>query len=489
MAELADTLHVGACAHASGSGAWRTRVFAASPEDGSLLHLTLLDDVAADGITLPCDAQVCVECVLPSGRSLELAVPATTTVADLKLRLRDAWPKEERALDGAGDDVDALFSEFLAKNSMRTAQSPAACRFQPAALAQPALAQPLAEPSLEAAPENVVKVGQCSGGPTRQRSTSAPTAEALATLSWAFSALRLLGAWHPATNLAALVAAVAMVTSLVGYLPICATAVALLVARVHHERRARILAQAEVQKMRAEVEAAHRQIAATVAALARADEASCGVMNNRGGAEEDTTLWLNQAFAHCWSGWLNAWLSTTLAGAVSEGLRHRRPPPLDEWSLDSLTLEDTPPRLSAPHILRSGASTSADETMLAFGMSIVGDVALRMQLAATVSLLRTKLTLPVTLRASAADVTVALAFIRSPPYVRTVRVSLLAPPRISAQLGGVNFTDIPGIDAAVQGVLDMALRKILVAPNGHTWDIATWWEAEQQKARSMSAQR
>ena len=468
MAELAGTLLVGACAHASGSGAWRTRVFAALPGDGVSLHLTLLDDVAADGVALPCDAQVCVECVLPSGRSLELAVPATTTVADLKLRLRDAWPKEEEAPDSAG----------LAKNLQRTAEPAAANahHVQPASLA---------EPPSETAPESVAKVAQGRG----RLSTNASTAEALAKLSWALSGLRLLGAWHPATHVAALVAVVAMLTSLVGYLPICAAAVALLVSRVQHERHARILAQSEVQKMRAEVDAAHRQIAATVAALARADEASCGVMNNRGGAEEDTTLWLNQAFAHCWSGWLNAWLSSTLAAAVSDGLRQRRPAGLDEWNLCSLLLEDTPPRLSAPHILRSGTSRSADETLLAFGMSIVGDVALRMQLTATVSLLRTKLTLPVTLRASAADVTVALAFIRSPPYVRTVRVSLLAPPRISAQLGGVNFTDIPGIDAAVQGVMDMALRKILVAPNGHTWDIETWWEAEQLKARSMSAQR
>ena len=485
MAELADTLLVGACAHSSGSGAWRTRVFAVSPVDGAPLHLTLLDDVAADGVTLPCDAQVSVECVLPSGRSLELAVPATTTVADLKMRLRSAWPEGQGAPggagdqpDGAADDVDALYSEFLAVLSpLRTAAS---VRSSAA----------LADPPSEAAPERDVKAAQCIGEATRQRSTNAPTADAFATLSWALSALHLLGAWHPATHFAALVAVVAMVTSLVGYLPICAVSVALLVSRVRHERRARLLAQAEVQKMRAEVEAAHRQITATVAALARADEASCGVMNNRGGAEEDTTLWLNQAFAHCWSGWLNAWLSTTLAGAVSDGLKSKRPAGLDDWSLAALTLEDTPPRLSAPHILRSGASRKADETMLAFGMSIVGDVTLRMQLTATVSLLRTKLTLPVTLRASAADVTVALAFIRSPPYVRTVRVSLLAPPRISAQLGGVNFTDIPGIDAAVQGVLDMALRKMLVAPNGHLWDIETWWEAEQlNKARSVNAQR
>ena len=482
MAELADTLLVGACAHASGSGAWRTRVFA-SPKDGALC-LALLDDVAADSVTLPCDAQVCVECVLPSGHSLELTVQATATVAELKVRLRSAWPEGEGAPDGAGD-VDALYNEFLAATKEQASLSTAS----PAADARLVRPAALADPPSEAAPERDVKAAQGSVDATRQRSTNV-TAEALATMSWALSGLRLLGAWHPATHLAALVAVVAMVTSLVGYLPICAVSVAMLVARVQHERRARILAQAEVQKMRAEVEAAHRQITATVAALARADEASCGVMNNRGGVEEDTTLWLNQAFAHCWSGWLNAWLSTTLASAVSDGLKNKRPAGLDDWSLLELTLEDTPPRLSAPHILRTGASRSADETMLAFGMSIVGDVALRMQLTATVSLLRTKLTLPVTLRASAADVTVALAFIRSPPYVRTVRVSLLAPPRISAQLGGVNFTDIPGIDAAVQGVLDMALRKMLVAPNGHLWDIETWWEAEQQKARSMNhAQR
>ena len=466
MAELADTLLVAACAHASGSGAWRTRVFAGVSAETGALRLTLLDDVAADGVTLPCDAQVSVECVLPSGRSLELTVSATATIADLKLCLRDAWP--EGAPDAAGDDVDALFSEFLA-GPLRTAESPVAARF-------PVQAD-------VATPDRGVKVVQRSGEPAQQRETNAPTAEALGTLSWALSGLRLLGAWHPATHLAALVAVVAMLTSLVGYLPVCAVSVALLYARTHHELRARLLAQAEVQKMRAEVEAAHRQITATVAALARADEASCGVMNNRGGAEEDTTLWLNQAFAHCWTGWLNAWLSTTLAGAVSDGLKHRRPAGLDEWSLRSLTLEETPPRLSAPHILRTAAAGNAEQTMLAFGMSIVGDVTLRMELTATVSLLRTKLTLPVTLRASAADVTVALAFIRSPPYVRTVRVSLLAPPRISAQLGGVNFTDLPGIDAAVQSVMDMALRKMLVEPNGHVWDIETWWEAEQLKAR------
>ena len=231
--------------------------------------------------------------------------------------------------------------------------------------------------------------------------------------------------------------------------------------------------------MRAEVHAAHRQITATVAALARADEASCGVMHNRV-ADDGTTLWLNNAFAQCWTGWLSAWLSTTLAGAVSEGLRQRRPAGLDEWGLLSLELDDKPPRLSAPHILRS-AAVDAEQTMLAFGLSIEGEVALRMRLTASVSLLRAKITLPVTFSASAADITVALAFIRTPPYVRTARVSLLAIPRISAQVGSMSFTDIPGVDVAVQAALEGALRKMLVEPNGHEWDIETWWIAEQLK--------
>ena len=474
MVALADAQLVGDCAHAApaGSRAWRARFFAAAASTAEAIQLSLLDDVAVGGSALPSDAQVDVECVLPSGLSVELAVPATETIRAFKLRLHRVWsftapPAGEGNLGKA--DADAPCRENGDANADAPGSDSVACPGDGGAAAASKAAAPVA-PSVPAA-----QAEPCAAPAEPQAAWTA----AADTLSWALSGARLVGAWHPSTHLAALVAAVSILTALIGFLPICAAAVAVLYSRVHHEQRARLVAQAEVERMRAEVHAAHRQITATVAALARADEASCGIMNGRA-ADDGTTLWLNNAFAQCWTGWLSAWLSTTLAGAVSDGLRQRKPAGLDEWGLLSLELDDKPPRLSAPHILRS-AAVDAEQTMLAFGLSIEGEVALRMRLTASVSLLRAKITLPVTFSASAADITVALAFIRTPPYVRTVRVSLLAIPRISAQVGKLSFTDIPGVDVAVQAALEGALRKMLVEPNGHVWDIETWWIAEQLK--------
>jgi hypothetical protein len=315
--------------------------------------------------------------------------------------------------------------------------------------------------------------------------------DVLAAVSWACTgAGPVVGAWQPAAHLAALCTVVALLVTLCGYTAFCTLAVAVMYARVLHDTRAREEAQAQAAQMRAEVTAAHRQIAATVAALARADESCAGGVRNRG-VDEDAEWW-NAALAACWTGWLAAWLSSTLSAAVSDGLRQKSPPGLEDIALTSLAFDDTPPRLSAPRMLQRSHNADADgELTLTFGLSLLGEVALHLRLAARVSLLRANLSLPVVFRATEADVRVTLAFIQTPPYVRRVRVSLVAPPRIAVicrPFGALGALGDVGVDLWVKGALEGALRRLLVEPNGHEWDVERWW-LEQKKREREREQR
>ena len=77
--------------------------------------------------------------------------------------------------------------------------------------------------------------------------------------------------------------------------------------------------------------------------------------------------------------------------------------------------------------------------------------------------------------------------------VRRVRVALLAPPRIDVScrpfgaLGGIDVADFPGVDQWVQSAVEGALRRLLVEPAGHVWDIEQWWVAEQERNAALLA--
>jgi hypothetical protein len=442
------------------------------------------------------------------------------------------------AADDDEDDVDALFAQFKQLQKVQAAPAPAT----PAPAATAGSSAPVRLPksggaALEGAPDDSQAaappaapasvplqgldkgaaaavdestVTPCPRG--RDESTSAgaaspalaaaqPTgahaaaqlpvsvANALAAVSWACAGAQAVGSWQPAAHLAALCAAVALLATLCGYVAFSTLVVAVMYARVVHEQHAREAAQAQLVAMRTEVAAAHRQIAATVAALARADECSGGAVRTHA-LDVEHSEWLNTALAACWTGWLAAWLSATLSSAVSDGLRQKCPPGLEDISLSSLSFDSAPPRLTSPRALRSQHHDADGETTLAFTLSLVGDVGLLLRLAARVSLLRATVQLPIAFRASEADVNVALTFMQVPPYVRLVRVSLMAPPRIAVScrpfgaLKVVDVTDIPGVDAWVQGAVVNALRRILVEPAGHEWDILDWWIAEEGKRRA-----
>jgi hypothetical protein len=556
-APLQDALGVGACASLV-AGAWRARFFVG--DDG---ELRALDD-ATPFDEAPAGCGVCVECVLPSGASVEFTgVPAGDTVADVKARLRSdtCSAPPQRPLD----DLDELFLEFKQGTAapggggvaqavqlfttalpdvLEDAAAPAEAQLaaaadapapadaadddtqpqcgsraaSPAAAAAPA-AQEAPLPALEPAPPSEPSAplfasavvapqrppaplsaaaspqqpAACSIAEAPAASARLPAlgAQVLDAVSLVCSGAQLVGTWQPAAHLAALCVAVALVVTVSGYTAFCTFASAVMYARVLHEQRSREAAQAEAAQMRAEVRAAHRQIAATVAALARAD--ACmggGALASRSSLGEESE-WLNAALAACWTGWLASWLSTTLASAVSDGLRQKTPPGLDDIALVSLEFDAEPPRLSPPRMLHThGVAKAGGQLTLSFGLSLLGDVGLRLRLAARLSLLRARIVLPVDFRASEADVTVSLVFLQSPPYVRSVRVSLLAPPRIGIScrpFGAVDVTDIPGVDAWVQGALEGALRRLLVAPAGHTWDIEAWWLEEQRRKAAAEA--
>jgi hypothetical protein len=549
-AEPSTPACVGSFASLSGEGRWRARFFVAHADDGAVL-LQHLDDVLAPG-QCPPDAAILVECVLPAGASVELAdVRADETTAHIKTRLlsRAAGDAEPGAVHEAAaaepappapaellppcaaaaaaaadeeddeDDVDALFAQF--KQLQKAPAAPTALPVTPPASSAPApegasYDSQAAAPGLDCGAAAALDDGDgCSASapaalppaaavatpctPASVQPACAPAAvqrplsvaDALAAVSWACAGAQAVGSWQPAAHLAALCVAVALLATLCGYVAFATLMCCIMYARVVHEQHAREAAQAQLTVMRAEVAAAHRQIAATVAALARADECSGGAVRTRA-LDAEHSEWLNTALAACWTGWLAAWLSAALSSAVSDGLRQKCPPGLEDISLTSLSFDSAPPRLTSPRAVSALHNAADDEVTLSFAVSLVGDVGLLLRLAARVSLLRATVQLPIAFRASEADVNVRLTFIQVPPYVRLVRVSLMAPPRIAVScrpfgaLKVVDVTDIPGVDAWVQGAVVSALRRILVEPAGHEWDVLGWWVAEEEKRRAAA---
>ena len=528
-----DAQLVAACASSDASGALRVRFFVS---EGPSPDLTLLDEVGVGARCVSPSSCLVVECVLPDGSSVEFAdVRAGETVADIKLRLKalSTPPDSHAAADDAtgvamqDDDLDKLFSEF--KRSTAVAQTRAnacdgcddqAARAPPDVVAAatcpldeppppPPPPLPLSPPPTVAAPAaatcQLQEEPQSLSPPPQPPAVSPPPAAPEAACStartwpdgkwqrgtwpeWHAAVLYLfaaVSAWPGSAHVAMLCTVVALVATVFGYVAFCTLVVVVMYARVIHEQRAREAADEVANQMRAEVRAAHRQIAATVAALARADECSTGDVRNRIDLGESD--WLNTALATCWTGWLAGWLSGLLSAAVADGLRQRLPPGLDSIALLSLTFDTTPPpRVSSPRALRT-SRRGAEQHDVTFALSLVGEVALLVRLAARVSLLRATVQLPVAFRASEADVTVTVSFMEDAPFVRRVRVSLQGQPRVTVScrpfgaLKLMDVTELPGVDGWVQGAVEHALRSTLVAPAGHEWDVLGWWRAEQQR--------
>ncbi|EEH55852.1 uncharacterized protein MICPUCDRAFT_59714 [Micromonas pusilla CCMP1545] len=163
-----------------------------------------------------------------------------------------------------------------------------------------------------------------------------------------------------------------------------------------------------------------------------------------------------------------------------------------------------------------------------------------MRVDAVVAGLGASLDLRVLFEARDLDAKVSLEFQPSAPFVSRSRVSLMEPPRTSLRiapegLGGLSLTDLPGVDGWLKSgafvlfalhavavsfaerlrfspthpqpsvstfhrfpfqlttdtssVIEDALVKHLVEPNGHVWDVGAWWRGRCEAAAEEEAAR
>ena len=320
--------------------------------------------------------------------------------------------------------------------------------------------------------------------------------------------------WPPVAHLAMFVTVAALLVQAMGFALWCTLAVAVMYLRCVDAEERRCEAERAAAEHRRDAakarDEADRASFALAAAAARAAAAAAmektgaegaGVgrcIGLGGGGEGDPhaqfvlggvvsggdAAWLNTSLAAAWAGFLRGWLSRLVHGTLSEALVANTPSILETMTLERFDLSDAPPGLASARVLRSRRRADGS-VMLELGVA-ADELGSSLVVAGKVAGLGIPLHISVDFTAARIDLRLGLTFIDRPPYVGSLKVSLVDMPKTSLRispegLGGLSLTDLPGVDAWLRGAVEGALVRTLVEPNAYLWDVAQWWDAGKER--------
>jgi hypothetical protein len=123
---------------------------------------------------------------------------------------------------------------------------------------------------------------------------------------------------------------------------------------------------------------------------------------------------------------------------------------LESVQLESFELDDAPPGIASARVLRSRRRADGS-VMLELGLS-AERLCSALAVTGKVAGLGIPLNISVAFQASRIDLRLCLTFINQPPYVGSLKFSLVDMPETSLRvapegLGGLSLTDLPGVGA------------------------------------------
>lgn len=185
-----------------------------------------------------------------------------------------------------------------------------------------------------------------------------------------------------------------------------------------------------------------------------------------------------------------------LDDTLGDTLTANKPSALDTVRLERFDLDDAPPAVASARVLRSRRRADGS-VMLELGLA-VDRLSSALTVTSKVATLGIPLNISMSFQATRLDLRLCLTFTDAAPYVGSLRFSLADMPettmRIAPEgLGGLNLTDLPGVDAWLKGAVEGALVRTLVEPNSYLWDVEQWWatgkarQAEEERTRVNDA--